>query len=143
MICGEANIHAEADFDFAVDDDRLLDCCSHRKDGCLWRIDDGIKGIDAPSTEVGYSDGAAVELVWLEFLILCPGGKIFYGAGDSEQGLALRFLNDRGDETIFHGDGDGEANVFEFYDMITGKGRIDRRNGFGRVDCSFQDEIVD
>ena len=143
MVGGDADVHAQAGDDLAVLDDGFLDGTADGEDGRLRRVDNGVEGLDAPCAEVGDGDCAAVEFIGLEFPVLGAGGEIFDGAGDGEQGFALRLLDDRGDKAVLHRDGDGQADVLEFHDVIAGEGGVDRRNRLGGVDRRLEDEVVD
>ena len=79
VVAGEAEVHAQAGDDLAVFHHRFLEGGTDGQDGGLRRVDDRVKGFDAPRAEVGNRDGATVEFVGLEFLVLGTDGEILDG----------------------------------------------------------------
>ena len=90
VVTGEAEVHAQAGDDLAVFDDGFFDGRTDGEDRGLRRIDDGVEGFDAPCAEVGNRDGAAVEFVGLEFLVLGADGEVLDGLRDGQQRFGFR-----------------------------------------------------
>jgi len=120
VVATEADVHAKAGNDLPVLNDGLFDGSTDTEDGGLWRVDDGVEGFDAPRSEVGDGDGAAVKFVWLELFLASANGHVLDLAGDLEEGFLLGVLHDWGDEAVFYGDGNGNSDVSELNDVVTG-----------------------
>lgn len=143
VIAGKSQIHAEAGHNLAVFDDGFFDGSTDGQNGGLRWVDDRVEGFDAPGSEVGNGDGAAVEFIGLEFLVLGTNGEVFDGSGNGEEGFGLGLFDDWSDQAVFDCDGDRQPDVFVFYNVVAGEGGVDSRHCFGGVDDGFEDEVVD
>ena len=119
MVAAHADPEAVSDGQLSCAvDDGFFHNGSDRKNGGLWRIDDGVEGIDAVGAEIGNRQGAMGELIGFEFVFLGSFGEIFDGGADFGEGFLLGVADDGSDEAVVDGDGHTEIHAFEADDGI-------------------------
>ena len=111
---GEVLDGADGDGVLAVlvgENDGFLAETTYAEDGCLWLRDDRGSELLAEDAGVGEGEGAARYFVGGEFLGAGAVGDVDDGAGDAEETLLLRLLNDGDNQTPVESDGDADVDV--------------------------------
>lgn len=111
MVGTNADGHAlSSDDGVAGANDGLFENRPDADDDGLWRIDDRVEELDSVSAEVGDGDGSALVLIGFQFFTARACREIFDRLADVFDRTFLGVADDRGDETVIDGDGNGKVH---------------------------------
>ena len=89
-----------------------------RQDAAMRRVDDRRELAHPVHAEVGNREGAALKLLELQFAGAGAGNEILGLVGDRSQTLAVGGFDDRCDQTVIEGNGDGDVDRIPEKDRV-------------------------
>lgn len=114
------------------------------ENGGLRRVDDGSEVVDGRvHAHVGDGDGTALVLLRLELVVAGLLGQLLDLAGNGLEATGVNAGDDRGDEAVGSGDGDGNVNGVELADSTLAPAGVGGRDLLAGNANGLDQEVVD